>query len=71
VLEFYQDISQGKNRNPAVPNEQLDPLIKEIRLNVRDMAPIISFFNTLNDNSFDREIPKEVPSGLPVGGDIQ
>lgn len=71
VLEFYQDISQRKNRNRAVPNEQLDTLIKEIRLNVRDMAPIISFFNTLNDNSFDKEIPEEVPSGLPVGGNIQ
>lgn len=71
VLEFYQDISQGKNRNPAIPNEQLDTLIKEIRLNVRDMAPIISFFNTLNDNSFDKEIPEAVPSKLAVGGNLQ
>lgn len=71
VLEFYQDIAQGKNRNPAIPNEQLDTLIKEIRLNVRDMAPIISFFNTLNDNNFDKEIPKTVPSKLPVGGNLQ
>lgn len=71
VLEFYQDISQGKNRNRAIPSEQLDTLIKEIRLNVRDMAPIISFFNTLNDNSFDKEIPETVPSKLPVGGNLQ
>ena len=70
VLEFYQDISQGKNRNRAIPNEQLDTLIKEIRLNVRDMAPIISFFNALNDPSFDKKIPEEVPSRLKVGGDI-
>lgn len=70
VLEFYQDISQGKNRNRDVPNEKLDTLIKEIRLNVRDMAPIISFFNTLNDPSFDKEIPEKVPSQLKVGGDI-
>jgi cytochrome c peroxidase len=70
VLEFYQDISQGKNRNRGVPNENLDTLIREIRLSVRDMAPIISFFNTLNDDSFDKEIPAEVPSQLKVGGAI-
>ncbi|MCB0629644.1 MAG: cytochrome-c peroxidase [Lewinella sp.] len=70
VLEFYQDIAQGKNRNRAVSNEKLDTLIKEIQLNIRDMAPIISFFNTLNDNSFDQDIPAEVPSKLKVGGDI-
>jgi cytochrome c peroxidase len=71
VLEFYQDISQGKIRNPAVPKSQFDTLIQEIQLTVRDMEPIISFFNTLNDNSFDKEIPAEVPSKLPVGGNIK
>ncbi|PHN08695.1 cytochrome-c peroxidase [Flavilitoribacter nigricans DSM 23189 = NBRC 102662] len=71
VLEFYQDISQGKNRNRSVPNEQLDTLIRELQITVRDMAPIISFFNTLNDDQFDREVPAEVPSGLQVGGNIR
>lgn len=71
VLEFYQDISQGKIRNRGIPNEKLDTLIKEIRLHVRDMAPIISFFNTLNDNSFDQEVPVAVPSQLTVGGNIR
>lgn len=71
VLEFYQDISMGKNRNPTVPNALLDTLVDELALSMRDMAPIISFFNTLNDDSFDREIPDKVPSNLPVGGNIQ
>ena len=35
------------------------------------MSSIISFLNTLNDNSFDKTIPKNVPSGLEVGGDIE
>jgi cytochrome c peroxidase len=70
VLEFYEDISLKKARNPAVPQEQLDPLVDELDLSVKDIGPIISFLNTLNDDNFDREIPESVPSGLPVGGNI-
>jgi len=71
VLEFYEDIAMNKMRNPAVTKEQLDPLVAELELKVKDMGAIISFLNTLNDNTFDKEIPESVPSGLPVGGDIQ
>jgi cytochrome c peroxidase len=70
VLEFYEDISFGKTRNPAVSREQVDPLIKELNLSVKEMRPIISFLNTLNDTGFDRDIPGAVPSGMPVGGNI-
>ena len=71
VLEFYEDISFGKSRNPAIPKEQFDPLVKELNLSVKEMGPIISFLNTLNDSDFDKEIPERVPSGLQVGGNIQ
>ncbi len=71
VLEFYEDISFGKTRNPEVTKEQFDPLVKELNLSVKEMGPIISFLNTLNDDSFFKDIPKSVPSGLPVGGNIQ
>jgi cytochrome c peroxidase len=71
VLEFYEDLSFGKTRNPSVPKELFDPLVKELELSVKDMAPIISFLNTLNDTDFDKEIPEAVPSGLPVGGNIE
>jgi cytochrome c peroxidase len=71
VLEFYEDIAFGKERNPAVPKEQYDSLVNELSLRVKDMAPIISFLNTLNERDFDKSIPESVPSGLPVGGDIQ
>ncbi|MBX2874709.1 MAG: cytochrome-c peroxidase [Saprospiraceae bacterium] len=70
VLEFYEDISMGKNRHEAVTQEEIDPLIKQLDLRVRDMLPIISFLNTLNDTQFDKKIPRAVPSGLPVGGNI-
>lgn len=71
VLEFYEDISGGKNINPHLQKDQLDPLVKEIRLRVGQMRPIISFLNTLNDEDFDKSEPQSVPSGLPVGGNIE
>jgi cytochrome c peroxidase len=32
---------------------------------------LIEFLIALSDGSFDRTIPERVPSGLPVGGNIQ
>ncbi|WP_139958258.1 cytochrome-c peroxidase [Flavicella sediminum] len=71
VLEFYEDIASGHSENPLIKDSQLDTLNKGINLKVKDMSTIISFFNTLNSDNFDKEIPREVPSKLPVGGNIQ
>lgn len=71
VLEFYEDISNAKLRNKNVSPERFDPFVRELELSVKEMSLIISFLNTLNDDSFDKEIPEAVPSGLPVGGNIQ
>lgn len=68
VLEFYEDISNGKSQNPNIT--QLDPLVNKIELKGKDMSPIISFFNSLNSEDYDKTIPQEVPSKLPVGGNI-
>lgn len=70
VLEFYEDISDGKERNANVSKEKYDPFVREIKLSVKEMSQIISFLSTLNDDGFDRKIPDTVPSGLPVGGNI-
>ncbi len=70
ILEFYEDISHGKIKNPNVPPENYDSLIRDLTLSVKEMSQIISFLNTLNDSSFDKTIPETVPSGLPVGGAI-
>ena len=71
VLEFYEDIAHGKVRNPNVSKSKFDPLVFELKLSVKEMGQIISFLNTLNDPDFDRSIPGQVPSGLPVGGNIE
>lgn len=71
VLEFYEDIASGKERNPLVPKERYDPFVRELNLSVKDMSLIISFLNTLNDDGFSKSVPEAVPSGLPVGGLIR
>lgn len=71
VLEFYEDISVGKQRNEYVAVHKYDPFVRELNLSVKEMSLIISFLNTLNDDSFDRSIPDKVPSGLAVGGNIK
>ena len=71
VLEFYEDISDGKERSHLVAKTQFDPFVEELNLSVKEMSLIISFLNTLNDDSFDKTLPTSVPSGLPVGGDIE
>lgn len=70
ILEFYEDMSNGKSRNPAVTKDDLDPLVIDMDVSVKNMNQIISFLNCLNDDDFDKSIPERVPSGLPVGGNI-
>ncbi|GAB3992080.1 cytochrome c peroxidase [Spirosoma daeguense] len=68
VLMFYEDLSGSKIANNHVTKEQLDPLTKHLRVEFRDINSIVEFLGTLNDEQFDRTIPKQVPSGLRVGG---
>lgn len=70
ILEFYEDVAAGKSRSFHVTKENLDPFIRELELEVKDMGPIINFLLALNDDNFDKKIPESVPSGLPVGGNI-
>lgn len=71
VLEFYEDVSNGKSRHPDVSEADLDPLVQELDVDVGNMDQIVNFLHCLNDENFDRSIPESVPSGLAVGGDIK
>lgn len=71
ILEFYEDLKFKKTRNPGVAVNRIDTLAQNLTVAMKDFGPIISFLNTLNDDSFDKTIPETVPSGLMVGGDIE
>lgn len=70
VLEFYEDLSGGKIKNQSMDPALIDPLVKDLQVDFRDLSLIEEFINSLNDENYDKEIPKIVPSGLAVGGDI-
>lgn len=72
VMEFYEEIADGDDDqlNPNVAENQLDEEMLDLDLDDDQIEEIIAFLNTLNDDNFDKTIPESVPSGLPVGGNI-
>ena len=72
VMEFYEEVAEGDDdeRNVNVAENQLDEEMQDLDLDDDQIDAIIAFMNALNDNSFDKPIPSRVPSGLPVGGNI-
>lgn len=71
VLEFYEDIGDGKERNEWVSKQEFDPLIKELNVDFSEISQILNFLLALNDDDFDKSEPARTPSGLPVGGNIR
>ena len=71
VVGFYESTIAGESRNPNVSYEELDPRLRELQNVDEEDVDLIEFLIALSDGSFDRTIPERVPSGLPVGGNIQ
>ncbi|HLO43134.1 MAG TPA: cytochrome c peroxidase [Leadbetterella sp.] len=70
VIEFYEDLAGNVIANPQIKTSQIDPKIDKLKVDFKDISAIIEFLGTLNDESYDKTIPKKVPSGLKVGGNI-
>ncbi len=72
VMEFYEEVADGNDeeRNVNVAQNELDEEMLDLDLEDDQIDAIIAFMNALNDDSFDKTIPNSVPSGLPVGGNI-
>ncbi len=73
VVEFYEDIADGEEE--AINNDlrfnELDDEVRDLDLDGNEIGRIVAFLKTLTDEDFDKEIPNNVPSNLPVGGNIQ
>ena len=72
VMEFYEEIAEGDDDelNTNLTINQLDEEMLDLELEDDQIDAIIAFMNALNDDNFDKTIPESVPSGLPVGGNI-
>ena len=84
VVDFYRRLSRGGGRrggggggggargvNPQVARDQIDPLARQLNMRGRGEQDLIAFLRALDDPDFDRTVPEQVPSGLPVGGRLQ
>jgi cytochrome c peroxidase len=86
VINFYQRLSRGGGRgggggrdgggggrgvNRHVAPDQIDPLARRLNMRGRGQRDLIAFLGALDDAGFDRLVPDRVPSGLPVGGNLQ
>ena len=71
VVGFYESTIAGESRNPNVPFEELDPLLRQLQNVDEEDVDLIEFLYALSDDSFDKTIPESLPSGLPVGGNIR
>ena len=68
VFDFYDEVGNGQSQNSHVSANSLDANLQ--RINNNDRQLIIEFLGTLNDASFDKTIPTDVPSGLHPGGNL-
>ncbi len=66
---YMHDGSHTTLRAAIAAYEERDDL--QVTLDESDFGDIERFLRTLDANQFYRDIPTSVPSGLPVGGDIQ
>ena len=64
-------VHSARARNGQVSREQLDPLLRQLRDPDDRAGDLIAFLESLSDDSFDRTIPTNVPSGLRPGGNIR
>ena len=70
VLNFYDRVmdatSETLDGGDAMAHPALDPLLKKLNVNPGEFTAIEAFLDALNDDSYDRSVPVNVPSGLPV-----
>ncbi|NIJ54730.1 cytochrome-c peroxidase [Dyadobacter arcticus] len=68
VLNFYDLVRDGGAAlNSNVKVNQLDSLLKP---RVTQSSDLVEFLRALTDHSFDKSVPANVPSRLPVGGNL-
>jgi cytochrome c peroxidase len=65
VLRFY---NSGGAENPSGGHDQISIKITPLHLSEDEINSILSFLEALTDETYDREVPLRVPSGLKPGG---
>ena len=71
IINFYVAVSRSVSHHSQVSPADLDTEARALNRVDSATENLLEFLDALNDPNFDRQIPETVPSGLPVGGNIQ
>ena len=75
MLESLKDIVEymnaGVSGNSNVTSDMLASDMTPLGLTETEINQLVAFLESLTDENFDQIVPTSVPSGLPVGGNIQ
>lgn len=71
IINFYVAVSRSVSHHSQVSPADLDTQARSLNRVDSAAENLLEFLDALNDPDFDRQIPKSVPSGLPVGGNIK
>lgn len=67
----FNSLTDAVNFYDRIEKNDEDAQLLDFDDNPDTVAAIVAFLKALNDSEFDKTIPENVPSGLPVGGNIQ
>ena len=70
LIEVVDYMIISVSDNPLVTQCMLDPEFKHLHLDQDERYQLVAFLESLTDEDFDKTVPESVPSGLPVGGNI-
>ena len=65
IVNRASETLDGGDKSAPIP---LDPLLQQIDLAPENFPALEAFLRALNDDGYDRTVPTQVPSGLPVAG---
>jgi cytochrome c peroxidase len=71
LREAVEFMAGGESQNPNVSSGMLDIDFVNRNLTGEQVDDLVAFLESLTDTDFDKTVPASVPSGLPVGGNIQ
>ncbi|NQY68550.1 MAG: cytochrome-c peroxidase [Flavobacteriales bacterium] len=67
ALDFY---NSGVSDNINVLDNDLDAHVEPLELSDGELEDLLRFLKTLTDESYDKQVPVSVPSGLNPGGNL-
>ncbi len=70
IKDIVEYMNAGVSANENVTEDMLATDMEPLGLTENEIDQLVAFIESLTDENFDTGVPESVPSGLPVGGNI-